>query len=208
MLGNLPNITQVCLNPEIMFTTQQFCSLCFPFSITFLKTKASGQISTEGCIPARALDLECQGHCSVNYLTFFLINLFITVYLFLVALDLRCCTQAFSSCGERGLLLVAVRGLLIAVASLVAEPRLQGTQASVVVAHRLSSCGLRALEHRFSGCGARAQLLRSMWDLPGPGLEPVSPALAGRFLTTAPPGKSLFDFLKCAFLGEPLQRED
>ena len=29
-----------------------------------------------------------------------------------------------------------------------------------------------------------------MWDLPGPGLEPVFPALAGRFLTTAPPGKS------------------
>ena len=30
-----------------------------------------------------------------------------------------------------------------------------------------------------------------MWDLPGPGLEPLSPALAGGFLTTAPPGKSL-----------------
>ena len=29
-----------------------------------------------------------------------------------------------------------------------------------------------------------------MWDLPGPGLEPVSPALAGRFLTTVPPRKS------------------
>ena len=29
-----------------------------------------------------------------------------------------------------------------------------------------------------------------MWDLSGPGLEPVSPALAGGFLTTAPPGKS------------------
>ena len=29
-----------------------------------------------------------------------------------------------------------------------------------------------------------------MWDLPGPGREPVSPALAGGFLTTAPPGKS------------------
>ena len=31
-----------------------------------------------------------------------------------------------------------------------------------------------------------------MWDLPGPGVEPVSPALAGgsRFLTTVPPGKS------------------
>ena len=31
-----------------------------------------------------------------------------------------------------------------------------------------------------------------MWDLPGPGLEPVSPALAGGFLTTVPPGKSPF----------------
>ena len=31
-----------------------------------------------------------------------------------------------------------------------------------------------------------------MWDLPGPGLEPVSPALAGGFLTTAPPGKPWF----------------
>ena len=65
-----------------------------------------------------------------------------------------------------------------------------GTQASVVVACRLSSCGSWALERRLSSCGARAQLLRGMWDLPGPGLEPVSPALAGRFLTTAPPGKS------------------
>ena len=30
-----------------------------------------------------------------------------------------------------------------------------------------------------------------MWDLPGPGLELVSPALAGRFSTTSPPGESL-----------------
>ena len=45
----------------------------------------------------------------------------IFIYLFLAALDLRCCARAFSSCGERGLLFVAVRGLLIAVASLVAE---------------------------------------------------------------------------------------
>ena len=52
-----------------------------------------------------------------------------------------------------------------------------------------SSCGSRALERRLSSCGAWALLLRSMWDLPGPGLEPVCPALAGGFLTTAPPGK-------------------
>ena len=52
-----------------------------------------------------------------------------------------------------------------------------------------SSCGSWALERRLSTCGARALLLRGMWDLPGPGLEPVSPALAGGFLTTVPPGK-------------------
>ena len=49
-------------------------------------------------------------------------NLFI--YLFLAALGLRCCMQAFSSCGEQGLLLVVVCGLLIAVASLVVEHEL------------------------------------------------------------------------------------
>ena len=46
---------------------------------------------------------------------------FIFIYLFLAALGLHCCAQAFSSCGERGLLFVMVRGLLIVVASLVAE---------------------------------------------------------------------------------------
>ena len=61
--------------------------------------------------------------------------------------------------------------------------------ASVVVARGHSSCGSQALKHRMSSCGAWAQLLCSMWDLPGPGIEPMSPALAGRFLTTAPPGK-------------------
>ena len=34
-----------------------------------------------------------------------------------------------------------------------------------------------------------------MWDLPGQGLEPLSPALAGGFLTTAPTGKSLSCYL-------------
>ena len=54
-----------------------------------------------------------------------------------------------------------------------------------------SSCGLQAVERRLSSCGTWAELFRAMWDLPGPGLEPVSPALAGEFLTAAPPGKSL-----------------
>ena len=47
--------------------------------------------------------------------------LFKFIYLFLAALGLHCCEQAFSSCGELGLLFVAVRGLLITVASLAAE---------------------------------------------------------------------------------------
>ena len=93
--------------------------------------------------------------------------------------------QAFSSCGEQGLLFVAVRvcGLLIAVASLV------GSMGSRYAG--FSSCGLWALERRLSSCGARALLLRGTWALPEPGFESMSPALPGRFLTTAPPGKSL-----------------
>ena len=34
-----------------------------------------------------------------------------------------------------------------------------------------------------------------MWDLPGPGLEPMFPVLAGGFLTTVPPGMSSMDIL-------------
>ena len=87
----------------------------------------------------------------------------------MAVLGLRFCARAFSSCGKRGPLFIAVRGPPTIAASLVAEHRLQ--------------------TRRLSNCGSRAQLLRGMWDLPRPGLEPVSPALAGRLSTTAPPGK-------------------
>ena len=87
----------------------------------------------------------------------------------MAVLGLRFCAGAFSSCGKWGPLLIAVRGPLIIVASLFVEHRLQ--------------------MRRLSNCGSRAQLLCGMWDLPRPGLEPVSPALAGRLPTTAPPGK-------------------
>ena len=46
--------------------------------------------------------------------------IYLFIYLFLAALGLHC-TRAFSSCVQRGLLFIAVCGLLIAVASLVAE---------------------------------------------------------------------------------------
>ena len=83
-------------------------------------------------------------------------------------LSLRFCARAFSSYGKRGPLFITVHRPLTIVASLAAEHRLQ--------------------TRRLSSCGSRAQLLYGMWDLPRPGLEPVSPALAGRFSTTAPPG--------------------
>ena len=58
--------------------------------------------------------------CSFSFFfSFFFLNFFI--FLFLAAPGLRCYARAFSSRGKRGLLFVAVRGLLIAVASLVAE---------------------------------------------------------------------------------------
>ena len=53
-----------------------------------------------------------------------LLFFFFFINLFLAARGLYCCAWAFSSCGERGLLFVAVCGLLTAVASLVAEHEL------------------------------------------------------------------------------------
>ena len=51
-----------------------------------------------------------------------LFYLFIYVFIYLLAaLGLHCCLRAFSSCSERGLLFIVVRGLLIMVASLVVE---------------------------------------------------------------------------------------
>ena len=57
---------------------------------------------------------------------FFLMRFFFfkLINLFLTALGLHCCMRAFSSCGEQGLLFIAVSRLLIVVASLVAEHRL------------------------------------------------------------------------------------
>ena len=56
-----------------------------------------------------------------KFFFFSLIIIYLFIFIFLAALGLHCCMQAFSSCGERGLLFVAVRRLLIVMASLVAE---------------------------------------------------------------------------------------
>ena len=92
----------------------------------------------------------------------------------------RPCARAPSSCGRWGPLFIVAHGPLTIAASLVAEHSLQ--------------------TRRLSNCGSRAQLLRGMWDLPRPGLEPVSPALAGRLSTTVPPGKPLLLFFDGCFV--------
>ena len=101
----------------------------------------------------------------------------------MAVLGLGFCARAFSSCGEWGPLFIAVRGPLTIATSLVAEHKLQ--------------------MRKLSNCGSRAQLLRGMWDLPRPGLEPMSSALAGRFSTTAPPGKPPFYFIFSTIFPSP-----
>ena len=61
---------------------------------------------------------------TITVLFCFFFKFIYLIYLFLAVLGLRCCARALSSCGERGLLFVAVHGLLIAVASLAEETRL------------------------------------------------------------------------------------
>ena len=108
----------------------------------------------------------------------------------MAVLGLCCFAWTFSRCSKPGLLFIAVLGLLTA-------------EASLVVEHRLQACGLQGSQHLgsvvaaqpaehtgFSCCGSRAWLLCSMWNLPDPGTEPTSPALAGRFFTTEPPGEA------------------
>ena len=104
----------------------------------------------------------------ISFLSFFLTSfLLFFLYFFCHSLSLFCPTWASSSCWELGLL-----------SSCHVQASL-GTWASVVV----------ALKNRLSNFGTQAQLPRGMWDLPGLEMEPMPPALAGRFLTTGPPGK-------------------
>ena len=76
------------------------------------------------------------GGPNYSFFLFFKVFNYLFIYLFLAVLGLRFCARAFSSCGERGPLFIAVRGPLTVAASLVAE-------------HRLQTC-------RFSSCGSQA----------------------------------------------------
>ena len=88
----------------------------------------------------------------------------------MTVLSLRFCARAFSSCGKRGPLFIAVRRPLIIGASLVAEHKLQ--------------------TRRLSNCGSWAQLLCSMWDLPRPGLEHRVPCIGRQTLNHCATGEA------------------
>ena len=110
-------------------------------------------------------------------LRFHQISIFILIFIF-ASLGLQC--------------FIAVPRLLLVVAS--------GNCSLVTV--WVSPCGgfcceVQALGHAdFSSCGTLLSLLHGMWDLPRPAITPMSPALAGRLLTTGPPGKSASNFLR------------
>ena len=118
------------------------------------------------------------------------------IYFLLAVLGLCCCTRAFSSFSKWELL----------------------PSCSAAASHcsAFSSCGAQSLKHSgFGSCGTWAQQLRltssrgqaqqlwpmclgspSVWNLPRPGIKPMSSTWTGRFLTTGPPGKSsLFTYL-------------
>ena len=78
------------------------------------------------------------------------------IYLFLAVLCLPCHSGISLVVASGGYSLVAVRGFLMVVASLIMDQGLSGTWASVVAAHRLIHCSSLAVEHRLSSCGARA----------------------------------------------------
>ena len=68
------------------------------------------------------------------------------IYLFLAALGLCCCTQAFSGCGEQGLLFIVVHGLLLL--------RITGSRHT-----DFSSYGTRGQQLWLTGSRAQAQQL-------------------------------------------------
>ena len=118
------------------------------------------------------------------FLSAYILFIYVCMYVCMAVLGLRFCARAFSSCGKRGPLFITVRGPLFIV-----------VHWPLTIA--ASRCQAQAPDAQASNCGSRAELLHGMWDLPRPGLEPASPALAGRFSTTAPPGKpNLFFLLK------------
>ena len=92
----------------------------------------------------------------------------------LAVLSLCCHMQAFSSCGEGRL----------------------HSSCSVRASHCSDfSCSETQVlgQSDCSSFGTKTYLFHGIWYLPGTGIEPMSPGLPGRFLTSRPPGKFMIN---------------
>ena len=105
------------------------------------------------------------------------------IIIILAVLGLGCCARTLCGCCNRCLSLLCVGLSLL----------------------WLLCCRAQALDHRLSITGSRSQapvaaaceLCCGIWDSPGPWVRPLSPALAGGFLTTGPPQKPRRSCFKC-----------
>ena len=110
--------------------------LCFFYSGKYIQERSLSLL-----FPLPPL-LSCQFVGFFNTDTWLLFILFfIILFIYLAMPGFHCCARFCLVAGSRSYSLIAMHRLLIAAASLVAEPRLQSFWASVVVAHRLTSCG-------------------------------------------------------------------
>ena len=121
------------------------------------------------------------------YLLFFFNDFLSSFILFLAVLGLPCCQGLSLVAANRGYSLAVVHGLL-------SLWRLLSWQSQALGGRSSSGRGSQTLKHSLHSCGNVAFLLCATWDVPGPVIKPVSPALADGFFTTEPPGKSVSRF--------------
>ena len=118
-------------------------------------------------------------------------------FFLLVAPGLHCFVWAFSSCRKWGYSSLWCTGFSLQSLLLLTSP---GSRCS---GFGSGSTWAQEWRHWLSSCGTWASLLCSMQNLREPGIEPLSPTLAGGFLSTVLPRKScsrlLFVFMYCFF---------
>ena len=122
----------------------------FSYNTIFIKDDTVVDLGYETMVDSPAPFFCCY------FLNFSFLDYLLKIYylfLFLAVLGLRCFTQASSRCGEQGLLSRC------------------GLWASHCSGYSLQSMASRA--HRPMG-----SVVHNMWDFPGLGIEPMSPALA------------------------------
>ena len=123
-----------------------------------------------------------------------------TVFFFLIYLiyfHFWLCWVFAAACG---LSLVAVSGGYSSLGS-------QASHCGGFFCYRAQALGSWAQQLWFMGFRMRAQywatwaqLLCGMWNLPGPGVKPMSPALPGGFLSTVPTGKSAWSVIQISVM--------